>query len=131
MVRFMITRPFLGILLVTLTVNLLLTWVLIDRKQQVNRVKLESIARSQRDNLHNELLRLVFKIETLSALVLDSQGRIEEFERVAAALRDDNTIQAFALAPGGTVSAVFPISPANNMLIGQNMLAGPLAATRF
>ena len=126
MVRFMTTRPFLGILLVTLTVNLLLTWVLIDRKQQVNRVKLESIARSQRDNLHNELLRLVFKIETLSALVVDGQGRMVEFERVAAALRDDNTIQAFALAPGGTISTVFPVSPANNMLIGQNMLSGGL-----
>ncbi len=126
MVRFMTTRPFLGILLVTLTVNLLLTWVLIDRKQQVNRVKLESIARSQRDNLRNQLLRLVFKVETLSALVLDSQGRIEEFERVAAALRDDSTIQAFALAPGGTINTVFPVSPANNMLIGQNMLAGGL-----
>ena len=126
MVRFMTTRPFFGILLVTLTVNLLLTWVLIDRKQQVTRVKLESIARSQRDNLHNELLRLVYKIETLSALVLDSQGRIEEFERVAAALRDDSTIQAFALAASGTISTVLPVNPANNMLIGQNMLAGAL-----
>ena len=126
MVRFMTTRPFLGILLVTLTINLALTWVLIDRKQQVNRVKLESLARSQRDNLHNELLRLVFKIETLSALVVDGQGRVVEFERVAAALRDDNTIQAFALAPGGTISTVFPVSPANNMLIGQNMLSGGL-----
>ena len=126
MVRFMTTRPFFGILLVTLAINLLLTWVLIDRKQQVNRVKLESIARSQRDNLHNELLRLVYKVETLSALVLDSHGRIEEFERVAAALRDDSTIQAFALAPGGTIGTVLPVSPANNMLIGQNMLAGAL-----
>ena len=128
MVRFMTTRPFLGILLVTLAVNILLTWVLIDRKQQVNRVKLESLARSQRDNLHNELLRLVFKIETLSALVVDSHGRIEEFDRVAAALRDDNTIQAFALAPGGVISTVFPVSPANNKLIGQNMLAGGLGS---
>ena len=126
MVRFMTTRPFLGILLITLTINLALSWVLIDRKQQVNRVKLESLARSQRDNLHNELLRLVFKIETLSALVVDGQGRIVEFERVAAALRDDNIIQAFALAPGGTISTVFPVSPDNNMLIGQNMLSGGL-----
>ena len=126
MVRFMTTRPFLGVMLITLTINLALTWVLIDRKQQVNRVKLESLARSQRDNLHNELLRLVFKIETLSALVVDGQGRMVEFERVAAALRDDNTIQAFALAPGGTISTVFPVSPANNMLIGQNMLSGGL-----
>ena len=94
MVRFMTTRPFFGILLVTLAINLLLTWVLIDRKQQVNRVKLESIARSQRDNLHNELLRLVYKVETLSALVLDSHGRIEEFERVAAALRDEQWCNA-------------------------------------
>ena len=128
MVRFITTRPFLGVLLATLTINLLLTWVLIDRKQQVNRVKLESLARSQRDNLHNELLRLVFKIETLSALVVDSHGRIEEFDRVAAALRDDNTIQAFALAPGGVISTVFPISPANNKLIGKNMLAGGLGS---
>ena len=128
MVRFITTRPFLGVLLASLTINLLLTWVLIDRKQQVNRVKLESLTRSQRDNLHNELLRLVFKIETLSALVVDSQGRIEEFDRVAAALRDDNTIQAFALAPGGVISTVFPISPANNKLIGQNMLAGGLGS---
>ena len=126
MVRFMTTRPFLGVMLITLTINLALTWVLIDRKQQVNRVKLESLARSQLDNLHNELLRLVFKIETLSALVVDGQGRMVEFERVAAALRDDNTIQAFALAPGGTISTVFPVSPANNMLIGQNMLSGGL-----
>ena len=126
MVRFLTTRPFYGVLLVTLMVNLLLTWVLVDRTQQVNHVKLESIARSQRDNLHNELLRLVFKIETLSALVLDVNGQIVEFERVAAALRDDNTIQAFALAPGGIVSRVFPCSPANNELLGQNMLAGSL-----
>lgn len=49
-----------------------------DRTQQVNHVKLESIARSQRNNLHNELLRLVFKIETLSALVLDVNGQIVE-----------------------------------------------------
>lgn len=126
MARFMTTRPFLGILLLTLTANLLLTWVLIDRKQQVNRVKLESTARSQRDNLHNELLRLVFKIETLSTLVVDSHGGIEEFDRVAAALRDDTTIQAFALAPGGVISTVFPVSPSNNMLVGQDMLAGAL-----
>ena len=96
MVRFMTTRPFLGVMLITLTINLALTWVLIDRKQQVNRVKLESLARSQRDNLHNELLRLVFKIETLSALVVDGQGRMVEFERVAAALR---TITPFRLLP--------------------------------
>ena len=126
MVRFLTTRPFLGVLLVTLTVNLLLTWVLVDRGQQVERIKLESIARSQRDNLHNELLRLVFKIETLSALVVDADGRIEEFERVAAALRDDNTIQAFALAPGGIISTVYPCNPANNELLGQNMLTGGL-----
>ena len=92
MVRFMTTRPFLGVMLITLTINLALTWVLIDRKQQVNRVKLESLARSQRDNLHNELLRLVFKIETLSALVVDGQGRVVEFERVAAALRDEEKL---------------------------------------
>ena len=126
MVRFFTTRPFYGVLLVTLTVNLLLTWVLVDRTQQVNHIKLESIARSQRDNLHNELMRLVFKIETLSALVVYASGNIVEFERVAAALRDDNTIQAFALAPAGIVRRVFPCSPANNELLGQNMLAGGL-----
>lgn len=126
MVRFFTTRPFFGILLVTLTVNLLLTWVLVDRARQVNHIKIESIARSQRDNLRNEMLRLVFKIETLSSLVIDANGRIEEFERVAAALRDDHIIQAFALAPGGTISKVYPHSPANNKLLGQNMLAGNL-----
>ena len=60
MVRFFTTRPFFGILLLTLTVNLLLAWVLVDRKQQVERIKLESIARAQRDDLLNELHRLVY-----------------------------------------------------------------------
>ena len=128
MVRFFTTRPFFGILLVALTVNLLLTWVLVDRARQVNHIKIESIARSQRDNLRNELLRLVFKIETLSALVIDPKGRIEEFERVAAALRVDHTIQAFALAPGGIITRVYPYSPANNKLLGQNMLAPGLGS---
>jgi diguanylate cyclase (GGDEF)-like protein len=129
MVRFFTTRPFFGILLVSLTVNLLLTWVLVGRTQQVNHVKVESIARSQRDNLRNELLRLVFKIETLSTLVIDANGHIEEFERVAAALHDDHTIQAFALAPGGIITRVYPESPANNKLLGQNML-GPGLGSR-
>ena len=129
MVRFLTTRPFLGVLIATLTVNLLLTWVLVDRTQQINRIKFESIARSQRDSLRNELLRLVFKVESLSALVVDTNGQIEEFERVAAALRDDNSILAIALAPGGTISKVYPSTPANNSLLGQNMLAGALGCT--
>ena len=79
MVRFFSTRPFTGMLLITLAFNLLLTWVLIDRKQQIERVKLESIARSQRDNLQNDLLRLIFKTETLNALVIDNTGNIQEF----------------------------------------------------
>ncbi|MFT3959637.1 MAG: diguanylate cyclase [Desulfovibrio sp.] len=99
---------------------------MIDRKQQVARVKIESIARSQRDNLQSELLRLIFKTETLNALVLDRDGNIAEFERVAAALRDDDTIQAFALAPGGIITWVYPFSPDNSMLLGQDMLDGNL-----
>lgn len=77
MVRFFSTRPFTGMLLITLAFNLLLTWVLIDRKQQLERVKLESIARSQRDNLQSDLLRLIFKTETLNALVIDNSGNIQ------------------------------------------------------
>ena len=113
-------------LLITLAFNLLLTWVLIDRKQQIERVKLESIARSQRDNLQNDLLRLVFKTETLNALVIDKSGSIQEFERVAAALRDEDTIQAFVLAPGGTIDKVYPYTPANSLLVGRDMLDGNL-----
>lgn len=126
MVRFFTTRPFFGILLLTLTVNLLLAWVLVDRKQQVERIKLESIARAQRDDLHNELQRLVYKVETLGALAVDRDGHVVEFERVAAALRDDSIIQAFALAPDGVINAVFPCDPANSKLVGQDMLSGSL-----
>ena len=126
MVRFFSTRPFTGMLLITLAFNLLLTWVLIDRKQQIERVKLESIARSQRDNLQSDLLRLIFKTETLNTLVIDERGNIQEFERVAAALRDEDTVQAFVLAPGGTIDRVYPYTPANSQLIGQNMLEGNL-----
>jgi len=128
MVRFFTTRPFFGILLLTLTVNLLLTWVLVDRKEQVERIKLESIARAQRDALHNELQRLVYKVEALGALAVDRDGHIVEFERVAAALRDDSIVQAFALAPDGIINAVFPCDPANSMLVGQDMLSGSLGS---
>ena len=126
MVRSFSMRPFTGMLLVTLAFNLLLTWVLIDRKQQIERVKLESIARSQRDNLQNDLLRMIFKTETLNALVIDNNGNIQEFDRVAAALRDEETIQAFVLAPGGTIDKVYPYTPANSLLVGQDMLDGNL-----
>lgn len=128
MVRSFSMRPFTGMLLITLAFNLLLTWVLIDRKQQIERVKLESIARSQRDNLQSDLLRLIFKTETLNALVIDNNGNIQEFERVAAALRDDDTIQAFVLAPGGTIDKVYPYTPANSLLVGQDMLDGNMGS---
>lgn len=122
-------------LLITLVFNLLLTWVLIDRKQQIELVKLESIARAQSDNLQNELLRLVFKMETLNALAIHSRGNVDGFEHVSSALRDENSIKAFALAPGGTITKVFPSTPDNNLLLGQDILANSLgsqeaAATR-
>lgn len=128
MVRFFSTRPFARVLLITLAFNLALTWVLVDRKQQVERVKLEGIARSQRDNLQYELMRLAFKVETLNALTVDSKGNTEGFEHVSAALRDDDAIKAFALAPGGTISKVYPYTPDNSLLLGQDILADTLGS---
>ena len=128
MVRFSTMRPFAAMFLITLTFNLLLTWVLVDRRQQIELVKLESIARSQSDNLQNELLRLVFKMETLNALAISKKGNIEGFDHVSSVLRDENTIKAFVLAPGGIISNVFPHTPDNYLLLGQDILANSLGS---
>lgn len=126
MLRFHTSRPFLGICIVALALNLCITWALIDRKQQMELVRLESVILAQRDNLHNELLHLVYKVETLSALVIRADGQTQDFERAASALSDEPSIEAMLLAPQGVVSKVYPLQDSTRALLGQNMLGEAL-----
>ena len=53
--------------------------------------------------------RLLYKTQALSALVIQSNGAVRDFQRVAATIVDDPAIQNILIAPGGVVSEVYPL----------------------
>lgn len=57
--------------------------------------------------------------EILSALVIQSDGEVKDFESVAATIVDDPAIRNVILAPAGIVSHVYPLK-GNERVLGLN-----------
>lgn len=60
------------------------------------------------------------KVKTLEAFVVQNDGGTEGFDRVARLLVNDSTVRNVLLAPGGIVSAVYPLK-GNESVLGHNL----------
>lgn len=97
-------------------------YLLVERKYQIEYIKMERIILNQSNKLTNVLSKLLYKTQTLAALVIQHSGRVENFDKVAATLLDDPAILNVLVAPGGVVSAVYP-REGNEAVLGLNFFA--------
>ncbi|MDL2253869.1 response regulator [Ruminococcaceae bacterium OttesenSCG-928-I18] len=86
-----------------------------------NRTNLEYITMEQvileKSLKVNEVVsRLVYKTQALAALVIQNNGDVQNFGRVAATLVDDPAIMNVLIAPGGVVSDAYPEQGAENLI---------------
>lgn len=83
----------------------------------VERLSMEQLISVKTSKAQEVISRLLYKTQTLSALVLQSDGAIKDFDRVAATILDDPSILNLLIAPDGVVSNVYPLK-GNEAVLG-------------
>lgn len=73
------------------------------------------------DSIRQVISKLLYKTQALSALVIQNDGNIEDFERVAATIVDDPAILNILIAPNGAISKVYPMA-GNERAIGFSLM---------
>ncbi len=82
--------------------------VIVSNKAQADKLIMEQMIMEKTERLTDIIHKLLYKTEALAALVVQNNGGINNFERVASTLLDDPAIANLLIAPGGVVSHVYP-----------------------
>ncbi|MDR2945733.1 MAG: sensor domain-containing diguanylate cyclase [Candidatus Adiutrix sp.] len=102
--------------------------VMVGNKAHLDRLRMEQLIDEKSVQLTEIIHKLLYKTEALSALVIQNDGEVSNFDRVAATLVDDPAIINVILAPGGIVSHVYPLT-GNEGVLGFNYFSVSLGNT--
>lgn len=94
-----------------------LVGISIHNKINIDKMVMEQIIMEKSLKINEVISKLLYKTEALSALVIQSNGNVENFEKVASTIIDDSAILNVLMAPNGVVSDVYPLS-GNEAVIG-------------
>ncbi len=106
-----------------LVISLGLTCVIINNRLKLDKAAMERLIAEKTIAIKEVMSALLYKTQALAALVIQSDGQIDTFDNIAAALIDDPAINNLLVAPGGVVSHVYPLK-GNERVLGYDLL-GP------
>lgn len=113
----------------TLALCSVLIGVTVINRMRVERLNMEQIISDKGAQTYEVISSLLYKTQALSALVVQSNGEVRDFARVAATIVDDPSILNILIAPGGVVSDVYPIE-GNEAVLGFDFFAAGEAGNR-
>lgn len=108
---------FIVVFLVCFVICIFVTITYIQNKCQLEYVQMEHVASTKANKVNNVISKLLYRTQTLSALVIQKNGDVRNFEEVAATIIDDPAIKNVIIAPDGIVSNVYPFK-GNEKVIG-------------
>lgn len=116
------SRAFLSFGLSLVLCGVLITTTIISR-DNINKLQAEQIILEMSLRLNEVISNMLFKTEALATLIVEGQGDIQDFERIAPALvNNDPAILNVLLAPNGIVTKVYPEAD-NEAVIGHNFFS--------
>lgn len=104
----------------SLLVCSLITFFSISNKLDYEAMTMERLIMEKSAGINEVVTKLLFKTHTLASLVIQSNGVVRDFDRVAATIVDDPAILNVLLAPGNVVSHVYPLRD-NTAVLGFDM----------
>ena len=113
-------RKAISCFLASLLICIFYTSIGIYHKLKVQSLSMEQIITEKSIKISEVISKLLYKTQALAALVIQGDGEIREFDRMAATIVDNPAILNILLAPGGVVSHVYP-KGGNEKLIGYNL----------
>lgn len=110
------------VFLLSLLICMIITGVYINNKNKMEYAQMEQLVLSNSNRVNNVLSSLLYKTQVLRTLVVQNDGDIQNFERVAATLMDNASIRNLILAPQGVVKSVYPLAE-NEKALGLDYFA--------
>lgn len=95
--------------IISFALCLFVTGMYVRNKSELEFSQMEQIVETRTHKINTVISKLLYKTQTLSALVIQSNGDVKDFERVAATIIDDPSIRNVILAPDGVVSHIYPL----------------------
>lgn len=95
--------------------------ITIRNRSHIEEMTMERLIMEKSTKVTEVISKLLYKTQALAALAIQSDGEMDDFERVATTIVDDPAILNILVAPSGTVSNVYPLE-GNEKLIGYNLL---------
>lgn len=108
--------------LMALTLCYSMVIITIYNRVSVEKLQMEQVIMDKSVKITEVVSRLLYKTEALAALVIQGEGQIENFGRVAAMVIDDPAILNVLIAPDGVVSDVYPLY-GNEAVIGLDFFS--------
>lgn len=108
---------FLLVFIFSFLVCILVTSAYIKNRVKLEHAQMEQFVSTKVNKVNNVISKLLYRTQTLAALVIQNTGEITNFEQVAATILDDPAIKNVIIAPGGIVSHVYPLE-GNEKVIG-------------
>ena len=123
MIFFYRYKPFIITFLLMFALSLVVVTTVTRYKITSDTRQMEFLAATKSNEIIEAIYALLYKAEALATLVIQGNGTIHEFERIAPIIINSPVIRNILLAPGGVVSRVHPTA-GNERLMGFDML-GP------
>lgn len=108
---------FIMVFMLSFFLCMLVTTAYIKNKSQLEYAQMEHFVSTKVNKVNNVISKLLYRTQTLAALVIQNTGEVHNFEQVAATILDDPAIRNVILAPSGVVSHVYPLE-GNEKVIG-------------
>jgi diguanylate cyclase (GGDEF)-like protein len=96
--------------------------VIVMNKNNIESLTMDKILIEKVNRIREVISRLMYKGYMLSAIIDHNKGTIDNFERIAATLVNENCIKNIFVAPNGIVSKIYPLY-GNEAAIGWDLLA--------
>lgn len=116
-------RPFLCCFAVCLLIFTALFMVIQRYREHTQLRDIRYLTLSKSKEITDAIYELLFKTEALATLVIQGNGEIREFDKIAPVMLNKPAIRNILVAPGGVVSNVYPRT-GNEKLIGFDLF-GP------
>lgn len=107
------------VFLMSFFICILVTKAYVQNKSRLEYVEMEHLASIKANKVITVISKLLYKTQTLSSLVIQNNGEIQNFEQTAATIIDDPAIRNVIIAPNGIVSNVYPME-GNEKALGLN-----------
>jgi diguanylate cyclase (GGDEF)-like protein len=84
-------------------------YTVIINKERIEKLQIEHLILEKNIRINGEISRLLNKTQALAALIIQGNGDIEDFDRVASnIIADDPVILNVLIAPNGVISKIYP-----------------------